>query len=89
VGSFLKTVPADFAGVFNRSGRGYPDVATQGWKFEVYAGGKLGTVGGTSASSPTFASIVAIVNDRLGALGRPSLGYLNRTFCVYTLEYVC
>jgi tripeptidyl-peptidase-1 len=79
VGSFLKTVPASFPGVFNRSGRGFPDVATQGWHFEVYVGGKLRTVGGTSASTPTFASIIAIVNDRLGALGRPSLGYLNRS----------
>jgi hypothetical protein len=27
VGSYLKTVPSNFSGVFNRSGRGYPDVS--------------------------------------------------------------
>jgi subtilase family serine protease len=53
-------------------------VATQGWNFEIYDGGELGLVGGTSASSPTFASIIAIINDRLGAFGRPPLGFLNR-----------
>jgi tripeptidyl-peptidase-1 len=26
IGSFLNTVPSSFPGVFNRSGRGYPDV---------------------------------------------------------------
>ena len=32
---------------------------------------------GTSASSPTFASIVALLNDRLIAAGRSPLGFLN------------
>jgi tripeptidyl-peptidase-1 len=29
VNSYLKTVPSDFPGIFNRSGRGYPDVRAQ------------------------------------------------------------
>jgi tripeptidyl-peptidase-1 len=44
----------------------------------INSGGEFGLVGGTSASSPTVASIIAIINDRLGALGRPRLGFLNR-----------
>jgi tripeptidyl-peptidase-1 len=74
---YLDTVPASFPGVFNRSGRGYPDVATQGWHFEVVSGGVLGLVSGTSASSPTFASVIAIVNDRLAQFGKKPLGFLN------------
>ncbi len=35
------------------------------------------TVGGTSASSPTFAAVIALVNDALIARGRPALGFLN------------
>jgi len=77
VAGFLKTVPTNFAGTFNKAGRGYPDVAAQGWNFEIVAGGVTGLVGGTSASSPTFAGIIALINDRLVAAGKPVLGFLN------------
>ncbi|KAJ7252344.1 family S53 protease-like protein [Mycena haematopus] len=77
VASFLKTVPSNFVGTFNKAGRGYPDVAVQGWNFEIVSGGEAGLVGGTSASSPTFAGIIALVNDRLVAANKPVLGFLN------------
>ena len=35
------------------------------------------TVGGTSASSPTFASVISLVNDARLAKGMSSLGFLN------------
>jgi len=77
VPQFLSTIPSDFGGIFNASGRGYPDVALQGWNFEIVSGGMTGLVGGTSASSPSFASIIALINDRLALLGKPKLGFLN------------
>lgn len=77
IAGFLETVPSDFAGTFNESGRGYPDVALQGWNFEVVSGGTTGLVGGTSASSPTFAGVIALINDQLLAAGKPVLGFLN------------
>ncbi|KAJ6483869.1 peptidase S8/S53 domain-containing protein [Mycena vitilis] len=77
VASFLKTVPTNFKGTFNKAGRGYPDVSLQGWNFEIVTGGEAGLVGGTSASSPTFAGIIALINDRLVAAGKPVLGFLN------------
>jgi len=77
VASFLKTIPAGFKGTFNKAGRGYPDVSLQGWNFEIVSGGVTGLVGGTSASSPTFAGIIALINDRLIAAGKPVLGFLN------------
>ncbi|KAE9383328.1 hypothetical protein BT96DRAFT_764341, partial [Gymnopus androsaceus JB14] len=33
--------------------------------------------GRTSASSPTFTAIIALINDQLIAAGRPVLGFLN------------
>jgi tripeptidyl-peptidase-1 len=33
--------------------------------------------GGTSCSSPGFASVIALINDRLVAQGAPVLGFLN------------
>ncbi|KAF7368433.1 Family S53 protease-like protein [Mycena venus] len=77
VAGFLETVPDDFAGIFNKTGRGFPDVSLQGWNFELVSGGEVWLEGGTSASSPTFASIIALINDRLISAGKPVLGFLN------------
>jgi tripeptidyl-peptidase-1 len=77
VSSFLDTLPAEFAGTFNSTGRAYPDVAVQGWSFGYVTGGVASLAGGTSASAPTFASIIALINDLLIAAGKPVLGFLN------------
>ncbi|KAF7364430.1 Family S53 protease-like protein [Mycena sanguinolenta] len=77
VSGFLETIPSDFPGIFNKTGRAYPDVSTQGWNFEMVAGGEVILEGGTSASSPTFAGIIALINDRLVAAQKPVLGFLN------------
>ncbi|KAJ7830275.1 subtilisin-like protein [Mycena leptocephala] len=77
VDSFLKTIPPDFAGTFNKSGRGYPDVAVQGSDLELAIGNITVAGGGTSISSPIFASIIALINDRLIAAGKPVVGFLN------------
>ncbi|KAJ7865493.1 subtilisin-like protein [Mycena olivaceomarginata] len=50
----------------------------QGWNFEMVAAGEVTNLGGgTSASAPTFASIIALINDRLLAENKPVLGFLN------------
>ncbi|KAJ7913647.1 family S53 protease-like protein [Mycena leptocephala] len=77
VASFLETVPGDFAGIFNKTGRGYPDVSTQGVNFFTIVGGQGSILSGTSASSPTLASIIALINDHLIAAQKPVLGFLN------------
>lgn len=65
------------AGLYNASGRGYPDVSAQGVDFIFNYQGSWYLVEGTSCSSPTFASVIALVNDRLVAAGRSKLGWLN------------
>jgi tripeptidyl-peptidase-1 len=55
----------------------YPDVSLQGWNFLIEANGFVGDVSGTSASSPSVAAIIALVNDQLLAAGKPALGFLN------------
>ncbi|KAJ7080446.1 family S53 protease-like protein [Mycena epipterygia] len=77
VDSFLQTLPSNFSGTFNQTGRGYPDVSLQGLNFEIVSGGETALTSGTSASSPTFAAIIALINDRLIAAGKPVLGFLN------------
>ncbi|KAJ7826630.1 peptidase S8/S53 domain-containing protein, partial [Mycena leptocephala] len=73
--SFGSKLPEN--GRFNRSGRGFPDVSAQGEKFEIAWDNLFGTVDGTSCSTPTFASVITLLNDELVAAGRPTLGFLN------------
>merc|ERR1711865_333335 len=71
-----KLPPASY---FNRSKRAYPDVAAMGSNFLVYMESRGGwsLVGGTSASSPTFAGVAAYLNDlSYKKKGKP-LGFLN------------
>ncbi|KAJ7751459.1 subtilisin-like protein [Mycena metata] len=77
VGKYLETLPSDFPGQFNRTGRGFPDISAQGLNFEIVFGGATLLDSGTSASAPTMAAIIALINDRLLAAGKPPLGFLN------------
>jgi len=64
---------------YNSSNRGYPDVAALGNGFLVYLNSYGGwtTVGGTSASSPTFTGVAAYLNAMaVNKTGKP-LGFLN------------
>lgn len=73
-----ETLGKTYTGLYNASGRAYPDVAAQGGPGmpTVWAGANS-TSSGTSYSSPIFASVVALLNDRLLAQGRKPLGFLN------------
>jgi tripeptidyl-peptidase-1 len=50
-------------GLYNRIGRGYPDVASNGAYMPAYVNGELGQWFGTSLASPTFASILTLVSS--------------------------
>lgn len=62
---------------FNTSGRAYPDVGAVGHNLIILDGGAAQAVGGTSASSPIFAAVVALLNvAQIEKTGKP-LGFLN------------
>ncbi|KAI9710709.1 MAG: vesicle formation at the endoplasmic reticulum [Bogoriella megaspora] len=77
VSSYLTKVGNNFTGFFNPQGRGFPDVAAEGQSFIVQNKGTRISVGGTSASSPTFAGIISLINGARLAAGSPPLGFLN------------
>ncbi|RPD75592.1 family S53 protease-like protein [Lentinus tigrinus ALCF2SS1-7] len=77
VESYLKALGDTNTGLFNASGRAYPDVSFQGVDFPIVQDGQLNVLDGTSASSPGFASMVALINDQLLNAGKPPLGFLN------------
>jgi len=78
---YLKTVPASQlppTGSFPPGGRATPDVAVLGEGFEVgQNGGFESGVYGTSASTPTFAALVSLLNEARTKAGKPAMGYLN------------
>ncbi|KAK6971740.1 peptidase S8/S53 domain-containing protein [Favolaschia claudopus] len=79
VSTFLKTLPPSFPGTgkFNPAHRAFPDLALQGKNFFINLGGRVGRIGGTSASTPVAAGIVSLINDKLIEKGKPVLGFLN------------
>lgn len=77
VAAYVASLGGRDAAYYNASGRGYPDLAAQGLADVVVWDGGFGTVGGTSASSPTVAAVFALVNDALLAAGKGTVGFLN------------
>jgi tripeptidyl-peptidase-1 len=61
---------------YNPTGRGYPDVAAFGSNVLIYSGG-IEPVGGTSASSPIFAGLMALLNEESFKKNGKPLGFLN------------
>lgn len=64
-------------GSFPPLGRGTADVSTLGEGFQIIEAGGVTSTGGTSASAPTFAGLISLINEQRLAVGRSALGYLN------------
>ncbi|KAJ6455960.1 subtilisin-like protein [Mycena vitilis] len=77
VEAYLTKLGTEFKGLFNVSGRAYPDVAAMGQRVEIVQRARTGLVAGTSCSSPIFASVIGLLNDQLINAGKPVLGFLN------------
>lgn len=77
VKTYINELGSEFAGLYNTSGRGYPDISAQGQRYVVTWFGMNVLLDGTSASTPCAAAVTALVNDALIAAGKPPLGFLN------------
>ncbi|KAA1477309.1 subtilisin-like protein [Dentipellis sp. KUC8613] len=77
VSGYLKTLGSTNRGLYNASGRGFPDVSAVGSNVQIALDGELVGIDGTSCSSPIFASVVGLLNDALIAAGKSPLGFLN------------
>ncbi|KAJ7259142.1 subtilisin-like protein [Mycena haematopus] len=78
VQNYLDNFAPDYApSIFNRSGRAYPDVSANGWPLVIAQDGGFVLSGGTSASAPIFASVIAAVNDARIAVGKGPVGFIN------------
>jgi tripeptidyl-peptidase-1 len=78
--AYIATLNGQYEGLYNASGRGIPDVAVYGSRFETENNNvSSGHHSGTSASTPVFASMIALINDMRLRNGKPVLGWLNPT----------
>ncbi|KAH9055293.1 subtilisin-like protein [Lactarius vividus] len=77
VSSYLQNLGNQYHGMYNPSGRGFPDLAAQALEFPIILEGKVLFVSGTSASAPVVAAIISLLNDYLISQGRSPLGFLN------------
>lgn len=75
--SYLSRIGTTYSRYFNASNRGFPDVAAQGSSFAVIDKGRSALLSGTSASAPTFAGVIALLNAARKSQGVAPLGFLN------------
>ncbi|KAB8299062.1 hypothetical protein EYC80_001187 [Monilinia laxa] len=64
-------------GIYNRIGRGIPDVAAVGDNIAIYNGNDFGLSGGTSASTPIFSAVINRINEERINIGKGPIGFLN------------
>ncbi|KAI0760227.1 peptidase S8/S53 domain-containing protein [Fomes fomentarius] len=77
VEKYLRTLGNTYNGRYNASGRAYPDVSVHGVNYMYNLAGDFSSAYGTSTSAPVFASIIALLNDRLLSAGKRPMGFLN------------
>jgi tripeptidyl-peptidase I len=77
VNDYLASLGDKWKGLYNPQGRGFPDVSAQASRFHIFASGTDHLVSGTSASAPTFAGIVGLLNEYRLKNNEPKLGFLN------------
>ena len=77
VDKYIASLNGTYDGLYNKSGRAYPDIAANGQRYITIWNGTTVILDGTSASSPTASSVISLVNDALIAAGKAPLGFLN------------
>lgn len=64
-------------GVYNRAGRGYPDVSANGAFLVTYVKLTQATYFGTSLASPIFGAVITLINEERTAAGKGPVGFVN------------
>lgn len=82
---FAKYKPTYSATQYNNSmlTRGFPDVSANGANYIITVQGNFSLVYGTSASSPTFGSILTLINEARLFAGKSSVGFINPFIYAY------
>ncbi|KAF8265092.1 peptidase S8/S53 domain-containing protein [Lactarius quietus] len=77
VTDFFQTLGGTYAGLYNASSRGFPDVSAQAFKYLLTIEDGVQVVSGTSCSTPVVAGLISLLNDFRLSKDKPPLGFLN------------
>jgi tripeptidyl-peptidase I len=64
-------------GIYNRAGRGYPDVSANGAEYRAYTNGTDYHYYGTSLAAPLWGSIMTLINEERTYYGKGPVGFVN------------
>lgn len=64
-------------GLYNRLGRGFPDVSANGAFLLIFNNLTEATFFGTSLASPIFASVITLINEERSVIGKGPIGFIN------------
>ncbi|KAL3296168.1 Aorsin [Colletotrichum asianum] len=64
-------------GIYNRIGRGMPDVSAISQNLATLVDLDYGLISGTSAATPLFASLITIINEHRLQAGKAPVGFIN------------
>ena len=64
-------------GLYNRAGRGFPDVSASAADFPSFIRGQEARYLGTSLSTPIWASIIALINTERAQVGKAPVGFVH------------
>ena len=64
-------------GIYNKAGRGFPDVSANGAQFRAYNNQTLFHFYGTSLAAPIWGSIMTLINEERTAVGKGPVGFIN------------
>ncbi|KAF2170925.1 hypothetical protein M409DRAFT_18896 [Zasmidium cellare ATCC 36951] len=71
----LTSFPA--SGIYNRGGRGFPDVSANGANFNLFVNQTATQQAGTSLAAPIWSSIFALINQARKDAGKSAVGFVN------------
>ncbi|KAH8656500.1 putative Tripeptidyl-peptidase sed1 [Tricladium varicosporioides] len=71
-------------GIYNRAGRGFPDVSANGANFRAYNNQTNYHFYGTSLAAPIWGSILTLINEARTAIGKGPVGFVNPTLYANT-----
>ena len=66
-------------GIYNRGGRGFPDVSANGAEFRAYNNQTDFHFYGTSLAAPIWGSIMTLINEERTVIGKGPVGFINPT----------
>lgn len=64
-------------GLYNRVGRGFPDVSANGAELLFFEGNQSYHSYGTSLAAPIWGSIITLINQERTAIGKGPVGFIN------------